>query len=173
MFVRVNTKPKTLQELVLLGLLVAINIVLQKISFGPATVKVGLGFIGNIMLGYYFGPFWGGVGGMLTDLLTSALFGFEGGFFPGFTLSAIGSVVIYGFFLYQKPIKLWRITIATILVTIIVNIMMNTYWLHILYGMNLKAAFMQRIFKELIIPWIQIIIGYVVLKALQRVKIRK
>lgn len=171
--VKANTKQKTLQELVLLGLLVAINIVLQKISFGPATVKVGLGFIGNIMLGYYFGPFWGGIGGMLTDLLTSALFGFEGGFFPGFTLSAIVGVVIYGFFLYQKPVKLWRIAVATILVTIIVNIVMNTYWLHILYGMNLKAAFMQRILKELIVPWIQIIVGYVVLNALQRVKIRK
>ncbi|MBP2058535.1 ECF transporter S component (folate family) [Lactobacillus colini] len=170
---KVNTKQTNLQDLVFLGLLIAINIVLQKISFGPATVKVGLGFIGNIMLGYYFGPFWGGIGGMLTDLLTSAIFGFQGGFFPGFTLSAIIGVMIYGFLLYQKPVKLWRIAVATILVTIIVNVLMNTYWLHLMYGLDLKAAFMQRILKELIVPWIQIIVGYVVLNAIQRVKIRK
>lgn len=170
---KTNTKKIDLQNLVFLGLLVAVNIVLQKISFGPATVKVGLGFIGNIMLGYYFGPFWGGIGGMLTDLLTSVIFGFEGGFFPGFTLSAIIGVVIYGFFLYQKPVKIWRITAATLLVTIIVNVLMNTYWLHILYGLDLKAAFTQRVLKEAIVPWVQIIVGYVVLNALQRVKIRR
>lgn len=170
---KIDTKKIDLQGLVLLGLLVAMNIVLQKLSFGPATVKVGLGFIGNIMLGYYFGPFWGGIGGMLTDLLTSVIFGFEGGFFPGFTLSAIVAVVIYGFFLFQKPVKIWRITAATLLVTIIVNVLMNTYWLHILYGLNLKAAFTQRVLKEAIVPWLQIIIGYIVLKALQRVKIKR
>lgn len=170
---KINNKKINLQSLVFLALLVAVNIVLQKISFGPATLKVGLGFIGNIMLGYYFGALWGGFGALISDLLSSAIFGVEGGFFPGFTLSAILAVVIYGIFLYHKQVKLWRIGVATILVTIVVNIFLNTYWLHILYGINLKLAFLQRLVKELIVPWIQIVIGYIILKALQRVKIRR
>lgn len=169
---KIKTKKIDLQSLVFLALLVAINIVLQKISFGPATLKVGLGFVGNIMLGYYFGAIWGGFGALISDLLSSAIFGVEGGFFPGFTLSAILAVVIYGLFLYYKPVKLWRVGIATILVTIIVNILLNTYWLHILYGINLKVAFLQRIIKELIVPWLQIVIGYIILKALQRIKLK-
>ncbi|QNQ81889.1 folate family ECF transporter S component [Lactobacillus sp. PV037] len=171
--VKIKNKKINLQSLVFLALLVAINIVLQKISFGPATLKVGLGFIGNIMLGYYFGPIWGGFGALISDLLSSAIFGVEGGFFPGFTLSAVLAVVIYGLFLYHQPVKLWRIAIATILVTIIVNILLNTYWLHLLYGINLKLAFLQRIAKELIVPWLQIAIGYIILQALQRVKINR
>lgn len=76
-----------------------------KISFGPATVKVGLGFIGSALLAYYFGPFWGGVGAVLSDLLKSAVFGVEGGFFPGFILSAIVGVMIYAIFLYQNQLN--------------------------------------------------------------------
>ena len=169
---KIKIKKLNLQALVFLALLIAVNIVLQKISFGPATLKIGLGFIGNIMLGYYFGAIWGGLGALISDLLTSAIFGVEGGFFPGFTLSAVLAVMIYGIFLYQRPIKLWRVAAATILVTIVVNIFLNTYWLHILYGINLKLAFMQRLIKELIVPWFQIAIGYIILKALQRVRIK-
>lgn len=161
----------SLKKLVFLAVLVAINIVLQKISFGPAYLKVGLGFIGLSLLGLYFGPIWGSIGAGISDLTMSAIFGVEGGFFPGFTLSAIVAGGIYGYFFYKKPLKIWRIVVASILVTIIVNIFMNTYWLHLLYGLNLKAAFTQRIIKEAIVPWIQMIIIYLVFDALQRVKI--
>lgn len=162
-----------LQDLVFLALLVAINIILQKISFGPTYLKVGLGFIGSTLLGYYFGPLWGGIGAGASDLLSSAIFGQEGGFFPGFTLSAIVAAVIYGLFLYKKDVKIWRIVASTILVTIIVNIAMNTYWIHIMYGLNFKAALISRLMKESIVPWIQMVVIYIVLQALQRVKIRK
>lgn len=162
-----------LQDLVILALLVAINIVLQKLQIGPAYLKVGLGFIGLTMLGYYFGPIWGAIGAGISDLLMSAVFGVEGGFFPGFTLSAMVAALIYGLFFYKQEIKIWKIIVATLLVTAIVNILLNTYWLHILYGLNLKAAFLSRILKELIVPWLQMIIIYIVLNALQRVKIKK
>ena len=125
------------------------------------------------MLAYYFGPLWGGIGALVSDLLRAEIFGVDGGFFPGFTLSAIVAVVIYALFLYQKPIKWWRIIASTLLVTLVVNVLMNTYWIHILRGLDLRAAFLQRILKELIAPWIQIVVLYVILNALQRVKIRR
>lgn len=53
--------------------------------------------------------------------------------------------MIYALFLYQKPIKWWRIIAATLLVTLVVNVLMNTYWIHLLYGLDLRAAFLQRI----------------------------
>ncbi len=83
---KTGIKKIDLQGLVTLALLVAMNVVLQKISFGPATVKVGLGFIGSALLAYYFGPFWGGVGAVLSDLLKSAVFGVEGGFFRAISI---------------------------------------------------------------------------------------
>ena len=62
---------------------------------------------------------------------------------------------------------------SDLLVTLVVNVLMNTYWLHLLYGLDLRAAFLQRILKELITPWIQIVVLYVILNAFQRVKIRR
>lgn len=162
-----------LQELVLLGIIVAMKIVLAQISFGPATVKVGLGFIGNVLLGFLFGPIWGAVGGGVSDLVTSALFGQQGGFFIGFTLSAIAAPFIYGLFFYQQKVKIWRIIVATVLVTLIVNIGMNTLWVHVMYNLDLKAALVQRLPKELVVPWLQMIITYFVLEAISRVKINK
>lgn len=162
-----------MQQLVFLGILVAVNIVLQRFSFGPATVKVGLGFLGFMLLAYFYGPWWGSLGAAASDLLSSALFGQMGGFFVGFTISAALTVFLYSLFLYQKPLQLWRIVAATLTVTILVNLLLNTYWLHLMYGLNLNAAFAQRILKELIVPWFQILIAWLVLPAIGRIKIER
>ena len=41
-----------LRDLILLGIIIAMKVILAQFSFGPAMVKVGLGFIGSVMLGY-------------------------------------------------------------------------------------------------------------------------
>ena len=162
-----------LQQLVFLGIVVAMKIILSQFSFGPVMVKVGLGFIGSVLLGYLFGPLWGTIGGGISDLISSALFGNQGGFFIGCTLTAMAGPLIYALFLYNKPVKIWRIIASTILVTVIVNIGMNTLWLHIMYDMNFNAALIQHLPKETIVPWIQMVISYFVLQAVSRVKIKK
>ncbi|APT14306.1 folate family ECF transporter S component [Lactobacillus jensenii] len=163
----------SLQELIFLALVIAIKIILSRFSFGPTYVKVGLGFIGSVALGYFFGPIWGAVGGGISDLASSALFGNEGGFFIGFTLTAMLGPMIYGFFFYRKPIKIWRIIVASLLVTIFVNVLLNTVWLHFIYKMSFTAALTARLLKEVIVPWIQMIIIFFVLNGLQRVNARR
>ena len=162
-----------LTQLVFLGILVALQVVLNRLAVGPTMVKVSLSFIGSALLGYFFNPFWAGVGGGVSDLLTYAIFGQEGGFFPGFTLSAILAPVIYSLFFREKKVKLWQIVAAVLLVTLIVNLGLNTLWLHLMYGMNFKAALSLRLVKELITPWLQMLILYFILNALGRVKIEK
>lgn len=161
-----------LRKLVFLGIIVAVNVILKQISFGPEMVKIGLGFIGSVLLAYLFGPLWGTIGGGITDLIASAIFGNQGGFFIGFTLTAMSGPFIYSLFLYQKPVRIWRVVVATLLVTLLVNIGMNTLWVHLLYGVNLQAAFWERLPKELITPWLQMIVTYLILKAVARVKIQ-
>lgn len=162
-----------LQQMIFLGIIVAVKIILEQFSIGPATVKIGLGFIGSILLAYFFGPIWGTIGGGISDLVSSAIFGNQGGFFIGFTITAMAGPLIYALFLYNRPPKIWRIVVSTILVTIIVNIGMNTLWLHIMYNLNFKAALLQRLPKELVVPWIQMVVIYFVLQAVSRVKIKK
>ena len=162
-----------LRDLVLLGIIVAMKIILSRFTVGTNIVHVSLGFIGIAMLGYLFGPVWGSVGGGIGDLVSSALFGNQGGFFLGFTLSAMVGPFIYGLVFYQKPVKIWRIILATLLVTVVVNIGLNTLWVHLLYGMDFRVALIQRIPKEAITPWLEMIISYFVLNAISRVKIKR
>ena len=162
-----------LRDLVLLGIIVAMKIILSRFTVGTNIVHVSLGFIGSAMLGYLFGPVWGSVGGGIGDLVSSALFGNQGGFFLGFTLSAMVGPFIYGLVFYQKPVKIWRIILATLLVTVVVNIGLNTLWVHLLYGMDFRVVLIQRIPKEAITPWLEMIISYFVLNAISRVKIKR
>lgn len=115
-------------------------------------VKVGLGFIGSALIGYSFSPFWAAVGGGISGLVSSAIFGNEGGLFFGFTLTAMIRPLIYSLFFYKKPTKVGRVITVTIVVTIVVNISLNTLWLHLLYGVNLKIALLQRLPKKPLLP---------------------
>ena len=162
-----------LRDLVLLGIIVAMKIILSRFTVGTTIVHVSLGFIGSVMLGYLFGPVWGSIGGGISDLVSSALFGNQGGFFLGFTLSAMIGPFIYGLVFYQKPVKIWRIIFATLLVTVVVNIGLNTLWVHLFYGMDFRVVLIQRIPKEAITPWLEMIISYFVLNAISRVKIKR
>ena len=162
-----------LRDLVLLGIIVAMKIILSRFTVGTTIVHVSLGFIGSVMLGYLFGPVWGSIGGGISDLVSSALFGNQGGFFLGFTLSAMIGPFIYGLVFYQKPVKVWRIILATLLVTVFVNIGLNTLWVHLFYGMDFRVVLIQRIPKEAITPWLEMIISYFVLNAISRVRIKR
>lgn len=163
----------SVQDLVTMALFVAISLVLQRFSFGTNTTKFGFGFIATVILGQYFGPVWGGIGAGVADLASAAVFGVAGGFFPGFTLSAIMGGVIYGLFFYNQKPAIWRVIVATLLVTLIVNVVMNTTWITLMYHLDFKGALLQRLPKELIAPWLQMIITWLVLNIFERVKIRR
>lgn len=162
-----------LKDVVLLGIMIAIKVALEQFKVGTATLQVGLGFIGSVMLGYYFGPLWGFVGGALSDLVSSAIFGNLGGFFIGYTLTAAMGPMIYGLFFYQKKVRIWRVIAATIVVTVVCNIGLNTLWVHLMYNVNFMAALSTRIVKEMIVPWIQMVVIWFVLQALSKVKVKR
>lgn len=157
-----------LKEQVFLGIMIALKVALDKLSIGDATLQVGLGFVGSVLLGYIFGPIWGAIGGALSDLVASALFGNLGGFFIGFTLTAAAGPFLYGLFFYHRPVKIWRVIAATLLVTVLINALMNTLWISMMTGANYWPQFMVRLPKQLIAPWIQMIVTYLVLQAIEK-----
>jgi len=91
-----------------------------------------------------------------------------GPFFPGFTISGILGGLIYGLVLYKRKITLPRVILANALVTVFVNMLLNTYWLTLLYGSAYMAIFPARIIKELILLPINVAIFYIVSKILAK-----
>ena len=110
-------------------------------------LRIGFAFIPNELTGMLFGPVAGGFMGAIADIAKYAVKPI-GAFFPGFTISGLLAGLIYGVVLYKKPVSLKRIIVANTLVTVFVNLLLNTYWLTILYGNAFAVLLPARIIKR-------------------------
>lgn len=141
---------KNLKSISICALFMALSIILGSLSFQiTPTIKVGLAFICNSMIGLMFGPITGAVFGGVSDIL-KYIVAPTGVFFPGFTISAILGGFIYGIGMYKKPVSILRCAITKLVVIVIVNIVLNSIWLRIMYHTPIEYLLTTRIVKELI-----------------------
>ena len=135
---KMNTKVLTTTKmLTTLGLLLATEIVLSRfLSISAWNFKIGFSFVPVVLAAMLYG-WWGAaaVAG-LGDFLGATLFPI-GPYFPGFTLTAALTGCIFGLLLYREKSVLNRILSALIAVWItqfVLSLLLNTYWIHVLYG---------------------------------------
>ena len=76
--------------------------------------------------------------------------------------------LIYGLVLYKKPVTLPRIILCNTLIAVFVNMLLNTYWLTLLYGNSFLAIWPARIVSNLITLPINIILYYLVATLLEK-----
>lgn len=129
-------------------------------------IKIGFSTIANQFVYYLFGPVVGGCFGGALDIL-KYLIKPTGAFFPGFTFSAIAAGVLYGCFLYKKPITLVRVLMAELIVSIICNMLLGTLWLSMLYGKGFMALLPLRVFKNLVMWPVNSFLFYSIGKTLE------
>ena len=150
-------KPIT-KQIIVIGLLVAIEIILSRFfSIATPIVKISIAFLPMVVGAILYGPFWSSCCAGIADLIGALLFPI-GSYFPGFTLTAILTGAVYGIFLYRKPLKLWRIISAVLIICLILNLGLDTYWLSILFGKSVIALLPARIIKCIIIAPVQILL---------------
>ena len=164
-------KLRNTNTLTLAAMLTAMGIVLGFIKIPiNQLIEIRFGSLPIGLAGMTLGPGIAGIIGALIDV-GDYLVKPTGPFFPGFTISGIVSGLIFGFILYNKKPTLARIIVAEAVHTLIVGIIMNTYWLDMMY---IKKGFfttlMIRLPKELIMLPINILMLYVVLEAFGRIK---
>lgn len=122
------------QKLALTGLLTALQIVLARIlGIRTPVVTISLSFIPLVLMALMVGVLPTIFSAAAADLIGAMLFPI-GAYFPGFTLSAGLTGLIYGLLLYQKPKRFWRVTLACVLNNTLVTVAMGTYWLYIITG---------------------------------------
>ena len=114
-----------------------------------------------------FGPVTGCLVGGLSDVIAYIVKP-VGGFFPGFTISAMLGGIIYGVILYKKPLSLKRVIIANSIVAVTVNLFLNTLWLTLLYGDAFFALLLARAAKQLIMLPVDTLLFYMTAKILSR-----
>jgi ECF transporter S component (folate family) len=148
---------KKTRILVFLSLLVAMDVLLTHII--PViqwdVIRISFGFVPESFSSMLFGPWIGGLGAILGDLL-GMIIAPKGPYFPGFTLSALLTGIIFGLYLYKKPKTILRITLAVLCITLFVDLGLNTYWLTIMYGKGYFALLPGRIIRSAIMLPVQI-----------------
>ena len=159
---------RSLKTLAMTAMLLAIAVVLGFYTLQLTDyIKIGFAYIANELTGMMFGPVVGSVMGGLADLV-KYLVKPTGPFFPGFTISGFLGGLIYGIVLYKRPLSIRRIIVANGLVTVLINLLLNTYWLTLLYGNTFVALFPARIVKQIIMMPIEVVLFYAVAKVLSR-----
>ena len=162
----------------LAAMLIAIEVCLGKISVGSDSLyKIGLGFIGTALIGYFLGPWVGGCAMVINDLISNTIFSSGSTFFFGFTFSAFIAGVIAGIFLHQQPISWQRMLCYTFVQILISNVFFNTLWIFIMYLQTKTmgawlALLLQRLPKEVISWPIQTLILLAILQALARMPLK-
>lgn len=160
---------KNTRSLTVTAMLMAVSIVLGFFTIQVGDfLKIGFSSLPQQMVGMLFGPAVGGVFGGVADIVKYIIKP-TGAFFPGFTISGIVSGLIYGFAFYKKPLKLSRVIVANVIIMIFVNMVMNTYWLTLLYGTGFFAILPGRVVKEIVMCVINTALVYTVCGTLKSV----
>lgn len=148
----------------IMGLLIALMVTLSRlVAIENPFIKISVTFIPQVIMGILFGPFWSGIGAVLADLVGMALFS-KSAFFIGFTLNAFIEGAIYGFFFYRKEITWKNAILATLSVTLIINLFLIPLWLALMYHVPLFSwvVWAPRLLKTVIwLPIQSIAIYYV------------
>ncbi len=150
-----NKKQNYSRTITLMGVLTATEIVLSRFaSFSAWNMKIGFGFVPIVIAAMLLGQVKAGIIASLADFLGAVLFPI-GPYFPGFTLTALLTGIVYGIFLYKRTTFL-RIVIAVCVNQLILSLLLNTLWISILYGSPYGPLFMTRIIQSLILIPVQI-----------------
>ncbi len=163
------SKFRNVRLIALVGMLTAVAIVLGffKIVLSPV-LEIRFVHFALAAAGYLFGPAVGLLVGVLSDI-GGYLVRPTGPFFGGFTLSAALSGVIYALFLHRKKISIYRCFAAEGLKTLLVGILLNTWWLSLLYKNPFTVVLFARLPKELVMFPVNSILLFLLLQALSRV----
>ncbi len=159
----------SVQRLVILGVLIAMEVVLSRfVSISTWNIKIGFAFIPVAAAAILMGPVEAAVCGGLADFLGATLFPI-GTYFPGFTVTAGLTGFVFGLFFHREQTPA-RVIPAVLINQFILGLLINSYWISLLYGSPYKALLATRIVQSLILTVVQTAGILVLGKLLQRIK---
>ncbi|MBR1565686.1 MAG: folate family ECF transporter S component [Oscillospiraceae bacterium] len=124
-----NTK-----KLIVSAELLALDVVLTRLlAINTPLMKIGLGFAAVALCAVLYGPWWAALTAALGDIVGALLFP-TGAFFPGFTLTAACTGLIFGLCLYRRDKSLLWPILAAVLNTVLVSYLLNTAMISYISG---------------------------------------
>lgn len=170
-------KEKT-KTIVMAAFFVALDIiVLRFLSFEiplfGAPVRFDFQIVVAALCGYALGPMWGGISLLGSDLLSISLSRSGLPLFPGFTVSAFLRGFLFGLLLHKRDVKTTRLIISVLIVFILVDFLLSTYWIYILTGTPYMVLLVSRILPKTILLSAEIIASVGAIKIFDIIRKRK
>lgn len=148
------------------ALLIAIAVIIDFLRIVISNImEISFGFLAIVMAGILYGPLIAGLVGGVSDIIQYIVRP-TGPFFPGFTLNAILSGIIYGLFLYKKELSIKRISLCVLVEGIIIILLLTPMWLSIMYGAKIFAI--PRIIKFFVMFPIKVALIYACGKLIEK-----
>lgn len=157
------------QKIALTGLLTALQIVLARmLGVRTPVMTISFSFVPLVLMAVLIGVLPTMLSAAAADFIGAILFPI-GAYFPGFTLSAALTGLVFGMLLYKKPRKFWRVSLAALIHNGIISLLLGTYWLYIITGKGYLALLPSRLVQLAIMLPLQILcIWFVIYPVLPR-----
>ena len=159
---------RNIKVLCAIGMLGGLSIIINNFSIQVGDfLKIGFASECNVLVDCLFGPAAGAIFGAGMDVFKFLLKP-TGPFFWGWTFSAALAGIIIGFGLYRKKITYVRVFIVRLINSIVINVIIGTYWLHVMYGKGFIALLPTRLLKNVIMVPIEAFIFMAIYKAIEK-----
>ena len=146
-----------IKTVIYLGVLTALEIVLNRfMSINAWNIKIGFNFVPIVIAAIMFGPIHAAIVAALGDFMGAILFPI-GAYFPGFTLTAFITGAVFGLFLHKEQ-TLMRTVLSVCIVQLILGLLLNSYWISVLYGSPYGPLLATRIIQCAIIGPVQVLV---------------
>jgi len=157
------------RQLITLSILVAVEIVLNRfLSINAWNIKIGFSFVPVVIAAILFGPLQAAVVGALGDFLGAILFPI-GPYFPGFTLTAFLTGLVFGVFLHKEQ-TLSRILGAVVIAQFVLGLFLNTYWISVLYGSPFGPLLATRVIQAALLTVVQTVTTLAIARVMPRIR---
>lgn len=152
------SKKNTTQRLIIMAFLIAISVILTRFcSINTPILRIGFGFMPCAIMGIMYGPLWAGAGYAIADVLGMMIFP-NGAYFPGFTLTAFLTGIVYGLFYHNNEVTIKSSILPNLIVSIVLNLILDTMWLMILMGQGFWVLLPTRVIKCVVMFAIQLVL---------------
>lgn len=152
-----QTQRINVQSMVVISALTAVTIVFSRmLSYSVWNMRIGFSFLPIVVSAIVLGSLRTTVVSGLADCFGAILFP-TAAYFPGFTLTAVFVGILYGLLLYQRQ-TIPRILIAVGVHQFILSLLLNTYWLSVLYQTSYLALLTTRLLQSAIMTVVEIIV---------------
>jgi len=135
------------KNLAIIGMLIALDIIFTRfLAIQTAQIRISLGFFAIAIIGMLYGPAIAGIAAGMSDI-SGWVIAPNAPFFPGFTLSAVITGVLFGYFLHKPRVTMLSYILSALGLTIICDMLLNTLWLSILQHVPFLSMLFTRTIK--------------------------